>query len=267
MALGEKIQKLRKQQGLSQEALAEKIAVTRQTVSKWELGQSAPDLNFVVQLSGIFGVSCDYLMKEHMLEPDPLLCNNKKRCLRLSERGKQILFILFSAASLAAICICLICDYFTGEYLSWSLIAAAAITAAWIVALPFLTAKTNILRKTLAALSAVPIPLLAILALVLNVPLVFTMGSCIALVAIAAVWILYGIFLKFRRNLWRAFGFALLVMVPVPIAVIGIVARFIPEIPLDMTSSVFNSGITLALSLPLFGLDYFYSRGREEAQR
>ena len=92
MALGEKIQKLRKQQGLSQEALAEKIAVARQTVSKWELGQSAPDLNFVVQLSGIFGVSCDYLMKEHMLEPDPLLCNNKKRCLRLSERGKQILW-------------------------------------------------------------------------------------------------------------------------------------------------------------------------------
>ena len=168
---------------------------------------------------------------------------------------------------MAAICISLICDYFTGEYLSWSLITAAAITAAWIAALPCLTAKTNILRKTLAALSAVPIPLLAILALVLNVPLVFTMGSCIALVAIAAVWILYGIFLKFRRNLWRAFGFALLVMVPVPIAVIGIVARFIPEIPLDMTSSVFNSGITLALSLPLFGLDYFYSRGREEAQR
>ena len=40
MTLGEKIQKLRKQQGLSQEALAEKVTVTRQTISKWELGQS-----------------------------------------------------------------------------------------------------------------------------------------------------------------------------------------------------------------------------------
>ena len=38
MTLGEKIQKLRKQQGLSQEALAEKVTVTRQTISKWELG-------------------------------------------------------------------------------------------------------------------------------------------------------------------------------------------------------------------------------------
>ena len=40
MTLGEKIQKLRKQQGLSQEALAEKVTVTRQTISKWELGAS-----------------------------------------------------------------------------------------------------------------------------------------------------------------------------------------------------------------------------------
>lgn len=40
MTLGEKIQKLRKQQGLSQEALAEKVTVTRQTISKWELGVS-----------------------------------------------------------------------------------------------------------------------------------------------------------------------------------------------------------------------------------
>lgn len=40
MTLGEKIQKLRKEKGLSQEALAEKVTVTRQTISKWELGVS-----------------------------------------------------------------------------------------------------------------------------------------------------------------------------------------------------------------------------------
>ena len=44
MTLGEKIQKLRKQRGLSQEALAEKVTVTRQTISKWELGKEYPDI-------------------------------------------------------------------------------------------------------------------------------------------------------------------------------------------------------------------------------
>jgi transcriptional regulator with XRE-family HTH domain len=73
MTLGEKIQKLRKQRGLSQEALAEKVTVTRQTISKWELGQSTPDLDFIAQLSDIFNVSSDYLIKDEMIEPDELL--------------------------------------------------------------------------------------------------------------------------------------------------------------------------------------------------
>ena len=59
MTLGEKIQKLRKQNGFSQEALAEKVTVTRQTISKWELNQSTPDLDFIAQLSNIFNVSSD----------------------------------------------------------------------------------------------------------------------------------------------------------------------------------------------------------------
>ena len=63
MTLGEKIQKLRKQRGLSQEALAEKVTVTRQTISKWELGQSTPDLNFIAQLSDIFNVPLIILLK------------------------------------------------------------------------------------------------------------------------------------------------------------------------------------------------------------
>ena len=122
MTLGEKIQKLRKQRGLSQEALAEKVTVTRQTISKWELGQSLPDLDFIAQLSNIFNVSSDYLIKDEMTEPNEL--PYKKRNYRLSERGKRIILVIISAAALIAGCVCLICDYFTSDRLSWSLIAA-----------------------------------------------------------------------------------------------------------------------------------------------
>lgn len=54
MTLGEKLQMLRKEQGLSQEALAAKVNVTRQTISKWELNQSTPDLALLAQLSDLF---------------------------------------------------------------------------------------------------------------------------------------------------------------------------------------------------------------------
>jgi transcriptional regulator with XRE-family HTH domain len=62
--LGEKIHRLRKSKGLSQEALAGQLTVSRQAVSKWELGESVPDTENVVQLSKIFGVSTDYLLND-----------------------------------------------------------------------------------------------------------------------------------------------------------------------------------------------------------
>ena len=194
MTLGEKIQKLRKQRGLSQEALAEKVTVTRQTISKWELGQSLPDLDFIAQLSDIFNVSSDYLIKDEMTEPNEL--PYKKRNYRLSERGKRIILVIVSAAALIAGCVCLICDYFTSDRLSWSLIAAVSIMAAWLMILPSLISRTKIVLKTLVVVSAVPIPLLAILSLLLNKSVIFTLGICVTLIAIAAIWIIYRIFHK-----------------------------------------------------------------------
>lgn len=63
MDLGEKLFKLRKEKGLSQEALAEQIGTTRQAVSKWENNQEFPETEKMLLLSNIFGVSTDYLLK------------------------------------------------------------------------------------------------------------------------------------------------------------------------------------------------------------
>ena len=57
MILADKIIDLRKKAGMSQEELAEKLGVSRQSVSKWESAQSTPDLNRILKMSEIFGVS------------------------------------------------------------------------------------------------------------------------------------------------------------------------------------------------------------------
>ena len=62
MDLGEKIANLRKESKLSQEELAEKIGVARQTISKWELNETAPDIKQAKELSHIFNVSLDELV-------------------------------------------------------------------------------------------------------------------------------------------------------------------------------------------------------------
>ena len=61
MEIGKKIMDLRKKNGLSQEELAEKVGVARQTISKWELGETSPDLKQSKELSKIFNVSLDEL--------------------------------------------------------------------------------------------------------------------------------------------------------------------------------------------------------------
>lgn len=66
MILAEKIIKLRKKMGWSQEELAERMNVSRQAVSKWEGAQSTPDLDRILQLSSLFGVSTDYLLKDEI---------------------------------------------------------------------------------------------------------------------------------------------------------------------------------------------------------
>ena len=68
MTFGEKIQFLRKQKGMSQEQLASQLIVSRQAISKWELDSSMPDTDHVVQISELFEVSTDYLLKDGMEE-------------------------------------------------------------------------------------------------------------------------------------------------------------------------------------------------------
>ena len=83
MTLGEKIYKLRKQHGLSQEQLASKLGVSRQTVSKWEMGTS-PDLDNVVKIADFFACSLDYLMRADRTEINGKT-DTKKQAFSLAE--------------------------------------------------------------------------------------------------------------------------------------------------------------------------------------
>lgn len=66
MILADKITEERKKNGWSQEELANQLGVSRQAVSKWESAGSVPDLQRILQLSELFGVSTDYLLKDEL---------------------------------------------------------------------------------------------------------------------------------------------------------------------------------------------------------
>lgn len=64
MKFNEKLVMLRKQHNLSQEQVAEKLGVARQTVSKWELGETTPEMDKLIIMSELYNITLDELMKE-----------------------------------------------------------------------------------------------------------------------------------------------------------------------------------------------------------
>lgn len=77
MKIGEKIYSLRKEHNLSQEDLANELNVSRQTVSKWETGESCPDFDKIVPLCEIFGISTEELLRNRKIENESIIQEEK----------------------------------------------------------------------------------------------------------------------------------------------------------------------------------------------
>ena len=91
MILAEKITVLRKRNGWSQEDLAEKLGVSRQSISKWESAQSTPDLNRILAMSALFDVSTDTLLKdEEELQELPALTGGAELNAEVTTPAKEI---------------------------------------------------------------------------------------------------------------------------------------------------------------------------------
>lgn len=135
MPLHEKILQLRTQLGLSQMEIAEQLGVSRQSVSKWETGQSVPDLDKLIKLADLFGVSMDELVREEerpqppKLEPQVIYVKEKRSLTKTQTTG-----VCVEAAGLAMALLGLIG---AGDLLL--LISAALV----ILGLPLLLAKKH----------------------------------------------------------------------------------------------------------------------------
>ena len=101
MTMGEKLQLLRKSRGLSQEQLAAELDVSRQAISKWECGDSTPDLDKLRAICTYFGVTTDHLIWENEEDAPKAAVPEKERALR----GRNEVFsnALLSALLLAGI--------------------------------------------------------------------------------------------------------------------------------------------------------------------
>ena len=97
MKFNEKLIELRKKEGLSQEELGYKLNVTRQTVSKWELGQTTPEMDKLVEMSKIFNVSVDELINESEIQSESNPIIEDQPIVKESNKEKNIKMIIIAA--------------------------------------------------------------------------------------------------------------------------------------------------------------------------
>lgn len=104
MKLSDKIIKLRKARGWSQEDFAEKLNVSRQAVSRWENGTALPDANNILQLSKLFQVSADYLLNEEFCdeEPVPVMTEAAGEAEPQKKKGPKLHLVAAAAFGIAA---------------------------------------------------------------------------------------------------------------------------------------------------------------------
>ena len=137
MILADKIIALRKKAGWSQEELAQQLGVTRQSVSKWEGVQSIPDLDKILQMSRIFGVSTDYLLKDEQDEADSLSAVKEESALRRvsMEEASTYLSLRKAAAPMSPILLIFLAGASDTGYIAISEDSAAGLGLCVMVAL------------------------------------------------------------------------------------------------------------------------------------
>lgn len=124
MNFSEKLLTLRKAKDLTQEQLAEKLDVSRQSISKWESGQATPELEKIVALSTIFDVTTDYLLKSSEIDDlsvkTEILEKQQQIMLIREQKRQQILeCVLYSIA----IYLIFFAVYFIGHFHFWKWVA------------------------------------------------------------------------------------------------------------------------------------------------
>ena len=123
MELGERLYQLRRERRMSQEALADALGVSRQSVSKWENGASTPDLDKLVRLGELFGLSLDELVKDvDVQEVREKNINSEKLDSIYCDVGKAKLFVkwyLIIAGSIGAAVLVLMVYFAINAILGW----------------------------------------------------------------------------------------------------------------------------------------------------
>ena len=263
--IGTFIAKCRKEKKLTQAQLAEKLNITDRAVSKWETGKSMPDASIMLELCEILGITVNELLSGEKIDMESYEKKADENLIALKRKDENnmtknvVISILFSAALLTGILVCLICNIAISGNLTWSFIPASSIVFAWAITFPGIILGKRGIIVSFISFSVFIVPYLFLLGSLLKVKEVFSIGAAIAAAFIVFLWIIVAVFKRMERKL-AALGTTFLTAIPFMILVNVILSNMIEEPVFDVWDML-SAYILLILAFVFFLCDYAKKKG------
>ena len=216
---GKFIAGLRKEKGLTQAQLAEKLNITDRAISKWETGKSMPDSSIMLELCSILGITVNELLSGERIEMNNFEEKANENLLELKRKDEKnfklntVISIIYTVVMLTSIVICGICDFSISGSFTWSPITFAAIIYAWLISIPMIYLGKRGIIWSLISTSIFTIPFLYALSSIIHVKALFSIGAVMAVIALVYLWIVYYLFTRFQSRRFLACGITIMIAI------------------------------------------------------
>lgn len=210
----------RKEKGLTQAQLAEKLNITDRAVSKWETGKCMPDSSIMLELCNILDVTVNELLSGERIEMsnyEEKVSENLIEWKRKDEHNmsKNIMIAtIYTITMMIGILVCCICDVAISGTLTWSLIVFSSILFAWIASFPVVLFGKKGVLAAMTAISILILPFIYILSALIKVYEVFSIGAVMSVIALIFLWGIYILYHRLSERKLLATGTAFLIAIP-----------------------------------------------------
>lgn len=256
----------RKEKGLTQAQLAEKLNITDRAVSKWETGKCMPDSSIMLELCNILGVTVNELLSGERIEMNNYEEKVNENLIELKRKDENnmnknaIISTIYTIAMTIGIMVCCICDIAISGTLTWSLIVLSSILVTWIASFPVILLGKRGVLVAMIAISIIIVPFMYILSILIKVNEVFSIGAIMSIISLAFLWIIYVLYYRLKERKFLATGITFLFAIPFTLLINSTLSKMIGEPVIDIWD-ILSIFILLIIAVAFIIGDYARRKG------
>jgi transcriptional regulator with XRE-family HTH domain len=260
---GKFIANCRREKGLTQAQLAEKLNITDRAISKWETGKCMPDSSIMLELCDILGVTVNELLSGERIEMNNYEEKVNENLIELKRKDENnmnknvIISTIYTIAMIIGIMVCYIA---ISRTLTWSLIVLSSILVTWIATFPVMLLGKKGVLVAMIAISIIIVPFMFILSILIKVNEVFSIGSIMSIISLVFLWIIYVLYYRLKERKLLATGITFLFATPFTFLTNGTLSKMIGEPVIDVWD-ILSIFILLIIAFAFIIGDYARKKG------